>query len=185
MRRSLSWFTKLRRRGDPILIKLLRSVAFYATLHEFDKHTVDQYWGKVCPHCGVGRLHRAYYPRHPIRHPLDAEKIFGWNMRYSLCCSHEGCRTRMMPPSVRFFARRYYVAPMVVFVTAMTHGLTGKRLARLREEMGLDRRTLERWRVWWRESFPAMPFWKVLRGRLAESLDQKPRPAARGTSPDR
>jgi hypothetical protein len=99
-------------------------------------------------------------------------------MRYSLCCSHEGCRARVTPPSVRFFGRRYHIAPMVVFVTAMTHGLTGSRLARLREEFGVDRRTLERWRVWWREAFPATPFWKVLCGLLAEPLDMKRLPAS-------
>jgi hypothetical protein len=67
---------------------------------------------------------------------------------------------------------------MVVFVTAMTHGLTGPRLARLREELGVDRRTLERWRMWWRDAFPATPFWKVLCGLLAEPLDMKRLPAS-------
>lgn len=147
-------------------------------LMELDKDSVDQHWGEVCPCCGAGRLHRSDFPRHPIGHPPQAEKIFGWNRRYSLCCSQEGCRGRVTPPSVRFFGRRYHVAPMVVLATAMTHGLTGPRLARLREELGLDRRTLERWRAWWREAFPMMPFWKVLCGRFASPLDAKRLPAS-------
>ena len=169
---------ELRRRGGPILIKLLRSVAFYAMLMELDKDSVDQHWCEVCPYCGIGRLHRSDYTRRPIGHPAQAESLFGWNRRYSLCCSRRGCRGRVMPPSVRFFGRRYYVAPMVTLATAMTHGLTGPRLARLREEVGLDRRTLERWRVWWREAFPMMPFWKALRGRFASPLDAKRLPAS-------
>jgi hypothetical protein len=84
----------------------------------------------------------------------------------------------MTPPSVRFLGRRHYLGVMVTLATAMTHGLTGPRLARLREELDVDRRTLERWRVWWREAFPAMPFWKVLCGRLASPLDAKRLPAS-------
>ena len=162
----------------PILARLLQSVSFYAILLEFDKDLVNQHWRDVCECCGIGRLHRSDFPRRPIGHPPQAEKLFGWNVRYGLCCSHEGCRGRVTPPSVRFFGRRYHVAPMVVFATAMAHGLTGPRLARLREELGVDRRTLERWRVWWREAFPATPFWKILCGLLAEPLDAKDLPAS-------
>jgi hypothetical protein len=78
----------------------------------------------------------------------------------------------MTPPSVRFLGRKYHFGVMVTLVTAMTHGLTGSRLARLREELRVDRRTLERWRRWWREAFPQTAFWRAFRGRLAGSIDE-------------
>jgi hypothetical protein len=34
----------------------------------------------------------------------------------------------------------------------------------------VDRRTIARWRVFWREHFPQTPFWKVARGRFAAKL---------------
>jgi hypothetical protein len=35
---------------------------------------------------------------------------------------------------------------------------------------GADRRTIARWRVFWREYFPQTPFWKLARGRFARQL---------------
>jgi hypothetical protein len=147
-------------------------------LQVFDKDSADGYWREPCAHCDDGRLHRADYMRAPAGCPPSCEACFGWNRRHSFCCSAEGCRKRMTPPSVRFLGRRHYLGVVVTLATAMTHGLTGPRLARLREEVGLDRRTLERWRVWWREAFPMMPFWKALRGRFASPLDAKRLPAS-------
>ena len=60
--------------------------------------------------------------------------------------AEEGCRRRHTPPSVRFLGRRVYVGLVVVLVSAMRHGLTAPRVQRLREQLGIDRQTLERWR---------------------------------------
>jgi transposase-like protein len=67
---------------------------------------------------------------------------------------------------VRFLDRRVYTGVIVVLAAALAQGVTGRRLAKLRAELGVDRRTLERWRRWWRESVPRTDFWSELRGRL-------------------
>lgn len=51
-------------------------------------------------------------------------------------------------------------------VSAMRHGLKAERVRALRESLGIDRRTLERWRTWWLKEFVQSPFWKVARARF-------------------
>ncbi|MEW6296110.1 MAG: hypothetical protein AB1467_07555, partial [Candidatus Diapherotrites archaeon] len=67
---------------------------------------------------------------------------------------------------------------MVVLAAALAQGLTGRRLAKLREELGADRRTLERWRRWWCESVPRTAFWIALRGRFDSPLVEGELPAS-------
>ncbi len=115
--------------------------------------------------CG-GRLDSANYPRKP-RAPEDLGPEH--RRRHSFCCAV--CRSRTTPPSVRFFGRRVYAFPVVVLLTALSAGLSGRRLATLRKEFGVDRRTLERWRVWWRDVFPETRFWKTARARFSPPVD--------------
>jgi len=49
-------------------------------------------------------------------------------------------------------------------------------MAKLRALVGVSRRTVERWREWWRNGFVRTPFWKVARGRLREPIDNKALP---------
>jgi hypothetical protein len=72
---------------------------------------------------------------------------------------------------VRFFGRRIYAFPVVVLLTALSAGLSDRRLRTLRKEFGVDRRTLERWRLWWRDFFPRTRFWKTARARFSPSVD--------------
>jgi hypothetical protein len=58
----------------------------------------------------------------------------------------------------------------VILLSAMTHGASPRRVTALRAELGVDRRTLVRWRRWWREQFPASPFWREQRARLSPTL---------------
>jgi hypothetical protein len=60
--------------------------------------------------------------------------------------------------SVRFLGRRVYLALAVVLVSARRAGPT-PAAARLGTELGVARRTLERWRGWWCEQFPLTPLW--------------------------
>ncbi len=113
-----------------------------------------------CPHCGSS-LHRADFPRQP--RGVSLAQRARYTSRISLCCAAEGCRRRRTPPSVRFLARRVYLGGVVVLLAAMTHGLTPSRRRRLQELVGADRRTVARWREWWREKFVATPFWRTAR----------------------
>ena len=51
-------------------------------------------------------------------------------------------------------------------------------MRRLTELVGVDRRSLERWRRWWREIFTAMPFWQNARTAFMPPVDEKRIPAA-------
>jgi len=46
----------------------------------------------------------------------------------------------------------------------------------LREVLGIDRRTLERWRQWWLSLFVASAFWREARARFMPPLCQKTLP---------
>ena len=61
--------------------------------------------------------------------------------------------------SVRFLGRRVYLGLAVVLVSARPAGPT-PAAARLGLALGVARRTLGRWRVWWREQFPLTPLWR-------------------------
>ena len=64
-----------------------------------------------------------------------------------------------------------YPAVVVVLMSALRSGLTSSRLRWLQEKLSIDRRTLERWRKWWRETFPRTSFWKNAKARFLPPLD--------------
>lgn len=51
-------------------------------------------------------------------------------------------------------------------------------MRRLKELVGVDRRSLERWRRWWREIFTATPFWQIARASFMPPVDEERLPAA-------
>jgi hypothetical protein len=118
-----------------------------------------------CLHCS-GRLHRADYERKPRGGPEDGQSDPKPVYRDSFCCDQEGCRKRHTPPSVRFLGRKVYRGVVVLLVSAMRHGLKDEQVGALRESLGIDRRTMERWRSWWLKAFVQSPFWKVARARF-------------------
>lgn len=124
-----------------------------------------------CRYCS-GALHRANYRRKPRGAKCWPEEP----KRCSFCCDQEGCRRRHTPPSVRFIGRRVYAGFVVVLVSAMTHGLKPNRVAELRKTLGIDRRTLERWRQWWLGLFIESSFWREARARFMPPLCQKTLP---------
>jgi hypothetical protein len=58
----------------------------------------------------------------------------------------------------------------------MAHGLKPERVHRLRQELGIDRRTLDRWRQWWLVIFVESSFWKEARARFLPPLCQRTLP---------
>jgi hypothetical protein len=115
---------------------------------------------KGCAHCG-GSLHSATYARKPRGLPDPIERP---DRRYSFCC--QTCRRRTTPASVRFLGRRFYAGTIVVLMSAMDDGVTNRRIEELRHVLGVHRRTLQRWRHWWRTVFAVTPFWSLARGHL-------------------
>lgn len=133
-------------------------------LQRIDSDLAEQAREKGCPHC-EGKLHRADYERKPRGGPK-------WGKRDSFCCGREGCRRRRTPPSVRFLGRRVYVGFIVVLMSAMMHGLKPARVEAIREKLGIDRRTLERWRQWWLGAFVRSGFWKAAKARLMPPVEE-------------
>ncbi len=146
--------------------KILRDASLYDLLFKIDLDLAASTRAGGCAACG-GRLHSARFPRKP-RGPGDLAPEYQW--RLSFCCAADGCRQRATPASVRFLGRRVYLGAVVVLVTAMTHGVTPRRAAELRELLGVKRRTLERWRSWWCGVFVVSPFWQSERGRFMPPL---------------
>lgn len=134
----------------------------FQLLEQIDIDLLQEARSKGCLLCG-GTLHRSDYDRKPRGGPQ-------WDIRFSLCCAKEGCRKRHTPASVRFMGRRVYAGLVVVLVSAMVHGLKPERVKLLREALGIDRRTLERWRQWWSGLFVESSFWREARARFLPPL---------------
>lgn len=136
-------------------------------LEKSDKEIAEKVREEGCRHCEPGVLHRADYARKPRGLPDT-----NWDKRASFCCDEEGCRKRHTPPSMRFMGPKVYLAVVIVLLSAMMHGCKPARVASLREMLGVDKRTLERWRKWWLEQFRGSGFWKAWRGRFTPRLDE-------------
>jgi len=124
--------------------------------------------GARCWLCG-GALHAASYDRKPRGGPPGLGQEYA--ERFSFCCGVDGCRKRTTPASLRFLGRKVYLATVVTLISAMLLGTTPARLARLSAVPGIDRRTLARWRTWWRSSFTDSPFAAVAKAALVPPLD--------------
>ena len=124
--------------------------------------------GARCWLCG-GALHSASYDRKPRGCPAALGQEYA--ERFSFCCAVDGCRKRTTPESLRFLGRKVYLATVVTLISAMLLGTTPARLARLSMVPGIDRRTLARWRAWWRSTFSDGPFAAVAKAALVPPLD--------------
>lgn len=59
-----------------------------------------------------------------------------------------------------------YAGVIVVLLSALRHGLNAARFEALREHLGVDRRTVERWRRWWTQTFAGTRAWRTERARF-------------------
>jgi hypothetical protein len=135
---------------------------FFDALVAFDGQIARTVAAGGCPVCG-GPLHRADYPRKP-RGAAIAAAGEAFSLRHSLCCGRRGCRRRSLPPSLRFLGRFVYLEAVVLLASpyAQLVGALGAA-ARATE---VPRRTLKRWRTWWRERLPRTATWAELRARF-------------------
>jgi len=146
---------------------ILKDVRFFKLLEEADRDLAATARREGCRVCGA-RLDGADYPRKPRGCPM------AWDRRLSFCCSR--CRRRRTPASVRFLGPKVYTGAMVTLAAAMLNGPADRHVSCLSRALGVDRRTLKRWREWWRGAFVRSAFWKGARGALA-------RPVAEATMP--
>ena len=137
---------------------VLRDTRFYELLLRFDRQIADVAHADRCQKCGAA-LHWGSYERKPRGVPagLGPEHL----RRFSLCCAADGCRKRETPGSLRFLGRKVFFGAMVVLISAMQQGITPARAKQLRALVGVSRRTVARWRDWWRTVFIDSPFWRA------------------------
>lgn len=150
--------------------KIFRDVSFFLLLKELDRDLAERVREGGCLQCG-GPLHVSRYPRKLRGLPAEAEGLF--RKRQSYCCGKDECRQRATPPSVVFFGRRFYPAVMVLLASALAHGASDRRLARLSRRFAVDRKTLERWRVFWEKTFPESSFFRAEGGRFSPALSRE------------
>jgi len=154
--------------ATPVCHSRLLDGKMYAALLQLDLEQLEEAQSQGCAYCG-GPLDRGDYPRKPRGGP---EGVAALLRRLSLCCRREGCRRRSTPPSVLFLGRRVYLATVVVLVAVLRHGLTPRRMDGLRRAFGVSRRTLLRWRAWWRDTFVATRCWREVRGRIVPAVNE-------------
>jgi hypothetical protein len=159
---------------DQTIEEILRDTRFYELLLGFDRQIAETAHVDRCPKCGAA-LHWGSWERKPRGGPVGLGPRH--RLRFSLCCAADGCRKRETPGSLRFLGRKVYFGAMVVLISAMQSGLNLQRMRRLKELVGVSRRTVMRWRAWWHTAFAMSPFWRIHRG-LAPSASTTDLPAS-------
>lgn len=162
-------------RTTPLYQTLLADSKFHERILDFDRDRAEACRAAGCPDCG-GTLHAANYLRKPR----------GWlialgeehNLRFSFCCALDGCRGRTTPPSLRFLGRKVYLATIVILISAMHNGLSERRLGKLAETIGVDRRTVARWRTWWLATFTRTPLWRARSAEFMPLVERDHLPAS-------
>lgn len=151
---------------------LPRTASFWSFLLTIDQDLAQTTRKQGCA-CG-GRLHQASYVRKPRGTPGQLPQP--QCLRFSFCCDRDSCRKRATPPSVRFLGRKVFLGAVVILVAAMRQGPKPTRVRELSKRLGVDRRTIARWQVFWREIVPQTPFWKTARARLKPTDNDTPLP---------
>jgi len=149
-----------------MLLRMMADPRFFAILFRIDRELAESVRADGCA-CG-GTLHVANYPRKPR---FLAELRPEHERRLSFCCA--SCRGRTTPPSVRFLGRRVFAAPLFLVASALADGRSSAQRRRLSSVLGIDRRTLERWRAWWRDEFSTSRFWHAQRAHFMPPVDPK------------
>ncbi len=144
--------------------EILQSKSLFILLQKIDTELAESVRMQRCPHCG-GPLNYAPYQRKPRGGPPDLDE--SCSIRLSLCCGKDGCRKRLLPPSVLFWGRRVYWASVILVITALRQGRDrGYTIEKLKALCGATRSTLLRWMQYFRQLFPQSKAWKRLSGRL-------------------
>lgn len=141
--------------------------AVFVGLVVIDQALADDARALGCPACG-GALHTRNFQRKPRGGLMaTAGEEFCW--RLGRCCSREGCRRSVLPPSVRFLGRRVYLEA-VVFLVCLQVLLSG--MAPRAPVAGVPLKTVRRWLFWWISDLPTSSTWQWIRGRLMPPVNE-------------
>lgn len=147
---------------------------FCSQLLIIDQETAEKVKKDRCPFCG-GRLDRADYPRKP-RGGLIAPAGEKFALRISLCCSREGCRKRVTPPSVIYLGRKVYLGATVL--VASLPRSTEPDAAAIFAQTGIFPRTVRRWADWWKNIFSLSHFFTEAQGWFIPPLEKEDLPGS-------
>lgn len=143
--------------------------AFLSELVAIDFESAQKVKALGCPECR-SVLHKSNFTR-KFR-GLEVEPPPQFEVRFSFCCSKDGCRNRLTPPSVRFMRHKVYLALVVV--------LAGSGIMTfLEEKLEVTIQTARRWqRAWSQILNPLNPLFLKLMAFLPAHLEvkQTPRP---------
>ena len=148
-----------------MLSMFLSNANFHQFLQKIDHDLAEQIRAGGSQICG-GALHRSNYPRTPLGLTKPFREYY--EERESFCCDQEGCRKRATAPSVRFFGRYRFIAPVLILIAALKNGPTDKRCKKIQDLFGIkvSKKTWQRWVHWWRDIFKMTGFWKSQTGLL-------------------
>ena len=144
--------------------KILQDSSFYIVLKTIDQDIAAKTRDNHCQKC-AGHLHVANYHRKPRGEPKRLPQDF--SLRYSFCCSREGCRIRTTPPSVRFMGRRVWLAPIFIVAAMLMGDSSPKKIRHFMRELGVSYDLVRKWRKWWQQVFSRSQRWTFLKGWLA------------------
>lgn len=151
-----------------MLPELLQRSNLFFLLYQIDLELAQACRKNGCLHCN-GPLHQANYSRQPWGAPenmTDEQKI-----RQSLCCGHEGCRKRLLPPSSIYMGKKKYWSAVIVIVMALRQNKSkSPDVIKLMRMFSISYKTILRWRDWFKNIFPSTPHWMRLRGRISAQI---------------
>lgn len=147
----------------------------YPFLCEVDADLAAKVQPAGCLRCG-SVLHSARYRRR-VRGIAVVRAEASHDYRASFCCSRDGCRHRVTPPSVRFLGRKHFLSSVVLLVSAARYGARPRVAQALRHTYGVSHSTLARWQRWWRETVPTTAFWLMAKTRVSRPINPSRVPA--------
>lgn len=157
-----------------MLPELLQKTNLFHLLFRIDSDIADQCRLSGCPFCG-GVLHQGNYIRKPRGGPESISEQY--LLRHSFSCGNEGCRKRTLPGSCRFWGRRVYWGSVILVVMGLRQGrTTGYSVNKISRVFGINRKTICRWIVYFREQFPQTAKWQRLRGRVSACVEDEDLP---------
>jgi len=138
---------------------LLTDTRFHDSLFDLDRLIAEQVRQAQCPKC-LGNLNQSNFPRKPRGVPENTHPDY--HIRFSLCCSKEGCRKRFTPPSMRFLSRKVYSSVVILLIFMFKPETDESRIEKINTLLGttLSIETLRRWRHFWIKALPQTHTWK-------------------------
>ena len=158
-----------------MLPKLLQTTNLFHLLHRIDIDLADQQQKAGCPFCGSS-LHYSNYKRKPRGGPDLPESLY---TRLSFCCGKEDCRRRTLPKSSLFMDRRVYFRVVILIVTTLNQSKPQEySMNMLSKMLEANRKTINRWLVYFLEIFPASQMWKKVRGFISPVISNQSLPGS-------